>query len=420
MAGSTPVAENDAITIQWNEAANIDVLANDSDIDGDELLVLSASANFGAVEVLANSSLSYMPKPDYAGIDTITYVISDGNGGTTSAQVNVNVIANRSPVANDDVASTDDRTVITIDILKNDTDEDGDTLKIISASAIHGSTAIVNNSIQYTPAIGFDGTDTVTYIISDNKEGEASAKVSVSVDAFESATVVNESKSSGSMSLFTLLLLPLAFVRRVKSIKLLAGTILMSSLMVLPAKAEWGLTASVGQATAHVSKGELNRALGSLDAQITALDDSDTSWKLGVVYQVNKNWFMDVSYQSLGDFSASIDGMTLDGNAFKHAVSKVQPITAGGTSVAVGYQYFINDQWYLGASSGVLVWKSDNKTYSQGLATINREENGTDLYFGIELGYQLSDNMSAGLGYTYYGLKQHDISSVGLTVKYFL
>jgi len=417
---TTPVAENDAITIQWNEAANIDVLANDSDIDGDELLVLSASANFGAVEVLANSSLSYMPKPDYAGIDTITYVISDGNGGTTSAQVNVNVIANRSPVANDDVASTDDRTVITIDILKNDTDEDGDTLKIISASAIHGSTAIVNNSIQYTPAIGFDGTDTVTYIISDNKEGEASAKVSVSVDAFESATVVNESKSSGSMSLFTLLLLPLAFVRRVKSIKLLAATILMSSLMVLPAKAEWGLTASVGQATAHVSKGELNRALGSLDAQITALDDSDTSWKLGVVYQVNKNWFMDVSYQSLGDFSASIDGMTLDGNAFKHAVSKVQPITAGGISAAVGYQYFINDQWYLGASSGVLVWKSDNKTYSQGLATINREENGTDLYFGIELGYQLSDNMSAGLGYTYYGLKQHDISSVGLTVKYFL
>lgn len=418
---TTPVAENDAITMLWNEAVDIDVLANDSDIDGDELLVLSASANFGTVVVLANSSLSYMPKRDYAGMETITYVISDGNGGTTSAQVSVNVIANRIPVANDDIASTDDRTAITIDVLKNDTDEDGDTLTITSASAIHGSTAIVNNSIQYTPAIGFDGTDTVTYTISDNKGGEASAKVSVSVDAFESVTVVNESKSSGgSMPLFTLLLLPLALVRRMKSIKLLGTTILMASLMVLPAKAEWGLTASVGQATAHVSKGELNKALGSLDAQVTALDDSDISWKLGVVYQVNKNWFVDVSYQNLGDFSASIDGMTLDGNAFQHAVSKVQPIAAAGISAAVGYQYFINDQWYLGASSGLLVWKSDNKTHSQGLATINREENGTDLYFGIELGYQLSDNMSAGLGYIYYGLEQHDISSVGLTVKYFL
>ena len=226
---TAPVAENDTITMLWNESVDINVLSNDSDIDGDMLTVLSANAHFGTVDVLNDSILNYTPHVNYIGMDTITYVISDGNSGIANAEVSIEVIGNRAPVANSDSASTDDRTAITIDVLANDTDEDGDVLTIRSVSAENGSVAIVNNSIQYTPTVGFDGNDSVTYIIDDGKGSEAEGTVNISVKAYESITVVNESTSGGgSLGSFTLLLLPLLLLRRLLNVKLLHFVCLIS------------------------------------------------------------------------------------------------------------------------------------------------------------------------------------------------
>ncbi|WP_416900272.1 MAG: tandem-95 repeat protein [Minwuia sp.] len=93
-----PVAAGEAVTTDEDTAVSIDVLANDSDVDGDSLTVTSAVANNGTVAIEADGSLTYTPDADFNGSDTISYVVSDGEL-TDTAQVAVTVNAvNDAPV----------------------------------------------------------------------------------------------------------------------------------------------------------------------------------------------------------------------------------------------------------------------------------------------------------------------------------
>jgi hypothetical protein len=67
----------------------IDALGNDNDVEGDTLSVVSATANYGLVTVNADQTLSYKINPEFAGVDTITYTVSDGNGGETTGLVEI-------------------------------------------------------------------------------------------------------------------------------------------------------------------------------------------------------------------------------------------------------------------------------------------------------------------------------------------
>ena len=88
----TPVTVNDTATTTEDTSVTIDVLSNDSDIDGDSLTITSASAEHGTVEII-DGELRYTPDADYNGADSISYTVSDGNGGTSSASVSVTVDA---------------------------------------------------------------------------------------------------------------------------------------------------------------------------------------------------------------------------------------------------------------------------------------------------------------------------------------
>jgi len=91
--------------------------------------------------------------------------------------------ANEPPVALDDSATTAVNTPVTIDVLANDFDADGDTLTVVSVTqGSHGS--IINNGgdVTYTPDPGFSGTDSFTYTVSDGKGGTDTATVTVTVD----------------------------------------------------------------------------------------------------------------------------------------------------------------------------------------------------------------------------------------------
>lgn len=95
--------------------------------------------------------------------------------------------ANHPPVANNDsfsVAQGSSLTVNASSLLTNDTDADGDTLSIISATiASNGSLVSSANSFTYTPNSSFSGVDTFTYTISDGRGGTATATVSITVTA---------------------------------------------------------------------------------------------------------------------------------------------------------------------------------------------------------------------------------------------
>ena len=87
----TPDAVNDSLTTSEGTANDVNVLANDSDIDGDSpLTVTSASptAAHGTVSCTAAGACTYTPTPGYVGPDSFTYTVSDGNSGTDTGLVN--------------------------------------------------------------------------------------------------------------------------------------------------------------------------------------------------------------------------------------------------------------------------------------------------------------------------------------------
>ncbi|WP_156489109.1 tandem-95 repeat protein, partial [Marinomonas gallaica] len=126
--------------------------------------------------------VQFTPAENFNGDATISYTITDGTA-TDSAEVTVTVDAvNDGPVAVDDTASTNEDTVVTIDVLANDTDLDGDTLTITEAyvPAAQGTVAIVDGKVQFTPAENFNGDATISYTITDGTVTD-SADVTVNV-----------------------------------------------------------------------------------------------------------------------------------------------------------------------------------------------------------------------------------------------
>jgi VCBS repeat-containing protein len=97
---------------------------------------------------------------------------------------------NDPPVAVDDSATTPQDTPVTIDVLNNDSDSDGDTLTVNSVTqGSHGSVTNNGSDVTYTPDPGFTGTDSFTYTISDGNGGTDTATVTVAVDNPEPVSV---------------------------------------------------------------------------------------------------------------------------------------------------------------------------------------------------------------------------------------
>ncbi|MFV3411075.1 retention module-containing protein [Pseudomonas sp. NY15436] len=92
-ANDGPTAVADSAQAEEDTTLKINVLGNDTDPDGDSLIVTSASAGNGTVVINQDGTLSYTPKANYSGNDTITYSISDGHGGTSTATVAVSIAA---------------------------------------------------------------------------------------------------------------------------------------------------------------------------------------------------------------------------------------------------------------------------------------------------------------------------------------
>jgi surface adhesion protein len=91
-----PVANNDSTDTLEGAPVVIDVLANDTDVDGDSLTITAASATNGTVSINTDNTLTFTPAANFSGTATINYSISDGNGGISTAQAFIEV----QPVAN--------------------------------------------------------------------------------------------------------------------------------------------------------------------------------------------------------------------------------------------------------------------------------------------------------------------------------
>jgi hypothetical protein len=185
-----PETTRDLITTNKNTPSlPFDVLANDNDPDGDPLTLENyqdTGSRGGAISQNGDGNLVYTPPPDFIGLDFFGYIASDGELSATGA-VTVTVLdpGNRHPEAVDDVAVTQQNTPVSIDVLANDSDPDGDPLSVVVVgSGANGSAVIAGagTGITYTPNSGFYGLDFFTYTIDDGRGGRASATVRVTVN----------------------------------------------------------------------------------------------------------------------------------------------------------------------------------------------------------------------------------------------
>ena len=197
VANSLPEAQDDGplTTDEDTPLTGINVLGNDSDIDGDPLTVTSATSPDGTVTINPDGTLDFAPNPDFNGPTTIQYTIDDGNGGTDTATVTINVApVNDAPVAEDDTGSTQEDVPVTFtaaELLANDSDIDEDTLTITGVGPSTNGTAVLNGdgSVTFTPDLDFTGTASFDYTVEDGNGGVDTATVTVNIPSANDAPI---------------------------------------------------------------------------------------------------------------------------------------------------------------------------------------------------------------------------------------
>jgi large repetitive protein len=192
---SAPVANHDAFTSNQGAVLTLSagsLLSNDTDKNGDKLIITSVQASQNGSVALVNGNVIFTPAPHYTGPASFTYTISDGKGGSSTATVNITLKSvNTAPDAvNDNITITSQHVTyesnkITINpatLLANDKDANGDSLTINSVQcATNGTVALVNGQVVFTPNAGFSGTATFSYTVSDGKGGCDTAVVCLTI-----------------------------------------------------------------------------------------------------------------------------------------------------------------------------------------------------------------------------------------------
>ncbi|MEL6501201.1 MAG: tandem-95 repeat protein, partial [Cyanobacteria bacterium J06623_1] len=149
----------------------------------------------GTVVNNGDGTFDYTPNPDFNGADSFTYTISDSDGESSTAMVNITVDAvNDPPVAVDDTVATAEDTLVTIDAAANDTDVDGNLVPssaVVSTQPANGT--VTNNgdgTFDYTPNPDFNGADSFTYTISDSDGLTSTATVNITVGAVNDPPII--------------------------------------------------------------------------------------------------------------------------------------------------------------------------------------------------------------------------------------
>ncbi|MCA0948472.1 cadherin-like domain-containing protein [Salipiger pacificus] len=194
ITNQAPVAVDDGpFQVEGGETITLlpaDLLANDTDAEGDVLGVTGIDSSENGIAVYEDGLVYFTPDEGFAGTASFTYVIADGFGGTDTATVYLTV--NSTPQANTDSFETtlgEPLYLTPEDLLANDTDADGDALTLESVGgAVGGTVSLEDGQIVFTPAQGFTGSASFEYVISDPRGGISTGSVSVTVEEAEVPT----------------------------------------------------------------------------------------------------------------------------------------------------------------------------------------------------------------------------------------
>jgi len=221
-----PEAFDDTGTTPQNTTLDVSapgILVNDTDVDAGDVLTVTqftvsgtttpANNTFtipgqGDITIKSDGSYTFVPDPAFTGsVNPIEYTVSDGNGGTDTAFLNITVTSasNNAPTATNDSYSTPVGTALSGNAITDntgngpDSDPDGDSLNVTGFSiggTNHnpGDTVTIpgqgtftidsNGNFTFTPNGGFSGSvDAIQYTISDGNGGSDSATINITVNS---------------------------------------------------------------------------------------------------------------------------------------------------------------------------------------------------------------------------------------------
>ncbi len=166
---NSPVANNDSRTVQEDGLTNGNVTTNDSDPDGDNITVnttpISSPSN-GSLSLSGNGAYTYLPNSDFYGTDNFVYEICDDGIPMACDQATVNITVNPvndAPVVNNNSVSVQEDFYITILVLNNDSDIDGNlvpgsvTINNPPPTSQGGVSVNASGHITFFPASNFNG-----------------------------------------------------------------------------------------------------------------------------------------------------------------------------------------------------------------------------------------------------------------------
>ncbi len=196
-----PEAVNDnAVTVQ-NFPVNINLLSNDVYSTLDAIAITQQPANGQNITVNGLTDVTYTPNNGYTGTDSFKYTITDENGISGEATVNLDVVPVVAPTAVADAVSAIKNETKIINVLVNDNQGSGafDEVAIVSQPT-HGD-VIVNpdNTVSYTPNTNYTGTDSFQYEVT-NIHNTTSNTATASINVLDPVGLVTWNGAGGNFA----------------------------------------------------------------------------------------------------------------------------------------------------------------------------------------------------------------------------
>jgi hypothetical protein len=185
-----PMANDDRAMTQEDRSVQIALMG--SDPNGD-LLTYSVvtGPSHGSLSGTA-PNLTYTPNANFNGSDNFTFNVNDGTVDSVSATVSITVTpVNEPPVANDDDATMQEDTQVSIALMGNDPDGDPLTYSVVTGPS-HGKLSGTAPNLTYTPNANFNGSDNFTFNVNDGTVDSVSATVSITVTPVNDPPVAND------------------------------------------------------------------------------------------------------------------------------------------------------------------------------------------------------------------------------------
>ena len=148
MVNDVPIASDQDVST--DEDTNVTITLGASDVDGDALTYSLVTDVSNGTVTLSGSAVTYTPNANFNGTDSFTFKANDGTADSNISSVTITVNeVNDSPTTDDQTASTDEDTSVSIDLTSTDPENDTVTYSIVTdvsngTATLSGASVIIH------------------------------------------------------------------------------------------------------------------------------------------------------------------------------------------------------------------------------------------------------------------------------------